>query len=409
MLKELEGQLFFSREAADYLGISIQRLNQLVQNKKLKPIKRSKSSMVFHLQDLNARKKELDIFENPPSKKGGREMFRIDDQTKQEAANLSTLMKITGFTETKAVLLFESVGNEIPLYAPLEDQDILAVYARYADVDASLIKREYEKVKAAFSTLRHDDQIIKRGSPDYPKLLAETAEAPRFLYARGNISLLSEKRTVSLVGSRNATKESQDKAYRLANFLGAHGIVIISGLARGIDVNAHRGSLDNGYNTIAIIGTSLNQYYPRENKNVQIAIEEKGLVISQFSPALQIQRWFFPLRNGVMSGMSLATVIVEAGETSGSLKQADYAIKQNRLVIIPQSAMDNPRITWPQKYKEKGAKVANTSTDVIKVLENSDILRVKSSLRMIEEPDDESSLINNLTAPIIISIRDKGI
>ena len=88
---------------------------------------------------------------------------------------------------------------------------------------------------------------------------------------------------------------------RLARALGQNGITVVSGLAKGIDVSAHMAALKSGYNTIAVIGTNLNQYYPAENKEVQQMIEEKGLVVSQFSPANKTERWFFPLRNGTMS------------------------------------------------------------------------------------------------------------
>lgn len=404
MREKLSEQLFFTKEAAEFLGISVQRLNKLVQDNKIQPIKRSKSGMIFHLQDLVDRKKELDIFEMHPKEKEKQGMFQIDDRIKQESVNFSLLMQITGFTEAQADNLFEAIGNSVPLYAPLEHSSVLKIYAKHTGVQESVIREEYKNVCDAYSALKRDDQVIKRGSPAYSKLLLETDEAPRFLYARGNVSLLSEKRTVSLVGSRNASRAGQEKAYRLAKFLGSNGIVVISGLARGIDVNAHLGSLEHGYNTIAVIGTNLNQYYPRDNMSIQKEIEKRGLVISQFSPAIRTQRWFFPLRNGVMSGMSLATVIVEAGETSGSLKQADYAMKQGRLVIIPQSAMENDRISWPKKYHEKGAKIADTSLDVIKILANSDILRIRPGVLTFETPLKKARTIEGENRPIFIDI-----
>jgi DNA processing protein len=147
-------------------------------------------------------------------------------------------------------------------------------------------------------------------------------------------------------------------------------------LAKGIDVTAHSEALKNGYNTIAVIGTNLNQYYPAANKEVQLMIEKKGLVVSQFSPANKTQRWFFPMRNGVMSGLSLATVVMEAGETSGALKQADYALKQGREVLIPQSALKMESISWPEKYVKKGAKVVTYPRDVLEILAESNIFKV---------------------------------
>ena len=243
------------------------------------------------------------------------------------------------------------------------------------------------------------DEIIKRGDQDYPPLLAQTKQAPRFLYVRGKKALLFEKRTVALVGSRQASNTAKDNTRRLTVELGENGIVIVSGLARGIDVTAHRTALEKGYNTIAVIGTNLNQYYPAENKQVQLTIEKKGLVVSQFSPANKTQRWFFPLRNGVMSGLSLATVIMEAGETSGALKQADFALKQGREVLIPRSSLEIESISWPAKYVRKGAKVVESPRDVREKLAESNIFRVDKAMGRQQTIEDWIKDINDAHKP----------
>ena len=130
-----------------------------------------------------------------------------------------------------------------------------------------------------------------------------------------------------------------------------------------------------GFNTIAVIGTNLNQYYPNENKEVQLEIEKKGLVISQFPPSMKTERWFFPLRNGVMSGISLATVIMEAGETSGALKQATFALKQGRVVLIPQNVVNKPTLLWPKKYIQKGAYAVRTPKEIIEKLSEKNVYK----------------------------------
>lgn len=392
--RELAKQIYFTKEAADFLGISVQRLNQIVQNKKIHPLKKSKSGTLFLLSDLIERKKEQDIFEERNVNEGERGMFTVDNEVKQEALNFATVMLITGMTEKKAEVIFENVGQRISLFEPMIDRKVILEYSNELEVSENEIIYLYKKAEDEFSMLQKHDVIIKRGSPRYSKLLQQTEEAPRFLYLRGNVSLLAEKNTVSLVGSRKASKLSQASTRRLAKFLGENGITVISGLARGIDVNAHLGVLSSGYNTISVIGTNLNQYYPKENKSVQIMIERQGLVVSQFAPSAQTQRWFFPTRNGVMSGMSLATVIMEAGETSGSLKQADYALKQGRLVIIPKSAINNPNITWPKRYVERGAKVANNSHDIVSILADNKVLpsRQQSWSNLINYNQEEQDI-----------------
>lgn len=374
----LREQLFFSKEAAEYLGITVQRLNKLVQEGKIIPLKKNASGTVYHIEELNRRKEEMEIFTE--IKKGGENsMFVFDSKVKHEALNYATLMNVLEYTEHKLEPLFVEFGKSIRLDIPLEDSSVIENYVEFFKVDRDVLVREYRQAYDAFKTLRDTDEIIKRGDKDYPPLLAETAQAPRFLYIRGRKSLLYEKRTVSLVGSRQASEMAKDNTRRLTVALGKNGITIVSGLAKGIDVTAHEEALKSGFNTIAVIGTNLNQYYPAENKRVQLEIEKKGLVVSQFSPASKTQRWFFPLRNGVMSGLSLATVIMEAGETSGALKQADFALKQGRQILIPETALRIEQITWPAKYVKRGAKVVRTPIDVLIELANSNIFEANQN------------------------------
>ena len=374
----LESELFFSKEAADYLGISMQRLNKLIQTGKIIPLKKSSSGTIFHIDELERRKEELRIFSEINT--GGAKMYTMDSKIKVEALNYATLMNAMEMTESRLEPLFESFAKSFPIDEELGDAELVKEYSKYFGCDKEVLLDEYKKAEQAFATLHIEDEIIKRGALDYPPLLARTEQAPRFLYVRGNKTLLLERRTVAVVGSRKASEKARHDAKQLAEILGKNGITVVSGLAKGIDVEAHLGALDKGFNTIAVIGTSLNQYYPPENKDIQLRIEKKGVVVSQFSPASKTQRWFFPLRNGVMSGLSLATVIIEAGETSGALKQADFALKQGRQVIIPQSALKIKAITWPQRYLQRGASLAASSTEILKILAENQIFNARESV-----------------------------
>jgi len=392
-LELLEKQLYFSKEAAEYLGITVQRLNKLIQEEKIKPLKKNASGTVFHIDELNRRKEELEIFTK--IEQGDKcSMFRIDTKTKQEALNFATLMNVLDYTESRLEPSFVEFGKIARLDIPLTDERICSKCAEFFGVSIGAIQRQYKLAYDAFSTLRPTDEIIKRGDISYPPLLAQTEQAPRFLYLRGKKALLHEKRTVALVGSRMASETSKQNTEKLSKELGKNGITVVSGLAKGIDVSAHSAALQYGFNTIAVIGTNLNQYYPAENKAVQQAIERMGLIVSQFSPATKTQRWFFPLRNGVMSGLSLATVIMEAGETSGALKQADFALKQGRQVLIPQKALEMRNITWPARYVERGAQVVDSPRDVIRTLAESNIFKVRERYIGGEQETLESYLAN---------------
>lgn len=378
MDNRLAEKLFFSKEAADYLNITPQRLNTLVKEGKIKPLKKNPSGTIFHIDELEKRKEEQNIFEKI-SQGVGKGMFQFDTDEKKEALNFATLMNSLGITEQKLDPMFTEFSKTVDVSVfMVKSKELLNKYSSYFKVNIDQLKKDFEFAYKAFSNLRPTDEIIKRGSSDYATLLLKTQQAPRFLYLRGNKALLFEERTVALVGSRQASEKAKENTRRLAATLGNNGITIISGLAKGIDVTAHKTALEYGFNTIAVIGTNLNQYYPAENKLVQLEIEKKGLIVSQFSPATKTQNWFFPLRNGVMSGLSLATVIMEAGETSGALKQADFALKQNREVLIPKNALALKTITWPNKYVNRGAKVVENPKRVLEILADSNIFKVEN-------------------------------
>lgn len=382
--KSLAEQLFFAKEAAEYLDITVQRLNKLIQEGKIVPLKKNSSGTIFHIDELNRRKEELEIFTNVGGG-GDSGMFVFDTKTKQEALNYSTLLNALNTTELRLEPQFNKLSELIPIDIPIDSSDICRAYADFFGIEEKKLLQTYKNARKAFLGLKKGDEIIKRGTTEYPPLLAETEQAPRFLYIRGKKALLYEKRTVALVGSRQASENAKTNTRRLAEALGRNGITVVSGLAKGIDVTAHLAALEHNFNTIAVIGTNLNQYYPSENKNIQLQIEKKGLIVSQFPPSSQTQRWFFPLRNGVMSGLSLATVIMEAGETSGALKQADFALKQGRQIIIPKNVLKTPKISWPQKYVKKGASVVETPIDVLKVLAENNIFnpeRTNKSMQM---------------------------
>ena len=385
----LASKLFFSKEAADFLGISVQRLNKLIQTGKIVPLKKNSSGTIFLRDELEKRTEELSIFEDACSMQEGDGMFAIDTPTKQEALNYATVMNVTSLSEKKLSHLFDEAFNQLDVLSPLLSE--VDLWADYFRVSPNALKDAYYFAENEFKKLRHDDAIISIKDGEYPSLLKQTEEAPRFLYLRGNKALLYDDRTVALVGSREASAEGKKNTERVAQMLGGNGIIIVSGLAKGIDVTAHITALQNNFNTIAVIGTNLNQYYPLENKDVQMEIEKKGLIISQFSPATKTERWFFPLRNGVMSGISQATVIMEAGETSGALKQATFALKQKHLVLIPQNVCRTPTITWPEKFIKKGAVRVNSPKDIIEELTKHKVYKVEPELEF-----DFSDTLNNL-------------
>ncbi len=380
----LAEQIFFAKEAADYLGITPQRLSKLIQEGKIKPLKKNNSGTIFHIDELNRRKEEVEIFKNV-STKSSENAFKIDTKVKQEALNYSTLMNVLEVTEKELEPKFIEFGKLHSINTPIDLGDMCKQYASYFGISEDILLKEYQQAKKSFLSLKKTDEILKKGNEDYPPMLAKTKQAPRFLYIRGKKSLLYETRTIALVGSRQASDIAKDNTKQIAEVLGKNGITVVSGLAKGIDATAHDAALNSGYNTIAVIGTNLNQYYPPENKEIQLEIEKKGLVVSQFSPASKTKRCFFPLRNGVLSGLSLATIVMEANKISGALKQVEFAMKQKRQVLIPESVLKVEDITWPARYIEKGAKLVRNQMDILRILSENNIFKLDCLQRTMQQ------------------------
>jgi DNA processing protein len=169
------------------------------------------------------------------------------------------------------------------------------------------------------------------------------------LFYVGDIELLSRS-CVSIVGTREATSEGQSRAYRLAKELTAAGVVIMSGLARGIDGAAHRSAVENGGRTVAVIGTPVSQAYPPEHAALQTQIWRDHLLVSPFRPGSSVKPGNFPRRNRVMAALSDATVIVEAAEGSGTLHQAAECQRLRRWLFITQTVANDPKLKWPKRF-----------------------------------------------------------
>ncbi len=202
--------------------------------------------------------------------------------------------------------------------------------------------------------------IRVNGAGDYPEKLRDARNPLELLYYRGDWEL-AEVPSVAIVGTRKPTEEGVRRTKRLVKALTDDGFTITSGLAAGIDVAAHEAALALGQRTIAVIGTSLASAYPKPHFELQEHIANKHLLISQV-PILRYReqdwranRGFFPERNATMSALTQATIIVEAGETSGTLIQARAALFQGRRLFILNSCFENPALDWPAKFEAKGA------------------------------------------------------
>lgn len=170
------------------------------------------------------------------------------------------------------------------------------------------------------------------------------------VYCAGDIKLL-HGRCVAIVGSRKVSPEGGRRAERLARELASRGVVVVSGLAEGVDVHAHRATLEAGGRTVAVIGTPLDRVYPAAHASLQETIYREHLLVSQFPAGSQVFPSNFPQRNKLMAAATDATAIIEASDTSGSLHQASECTRLGRWLFIARSVLDNPKLTWPGQFK----------------------------------------------------------
>ncbi len=213
-----------------------------------------------------------------------------------------------------------------------------------------------EKLGARFLTL---------GQGLYPRLLAELEDAPPLLIARGDLNLL-DRQAVAIVGARNASAAACRFARGLAHDLGQQGMVVVSGLARGIDSAAHDGAMDGG--TIGIVAGGIDVFYPPENEARQRAMYERGLVLAEMPPGTEPHARHFPNRNRIIAGIAAGVVVVEAAPRSGSLITARLAAEAGREVLaVPGSPLD-PRAQGCNQLIRDGATLIQTVADVLEAL-----------------------------------------
>jgi len=208
--------------------------------------------------------------------------------------------------------------------------------------------------------------ILTVDDPDYPSYLREIFDPPFVLYGAGRPEVLKEP-AVAVVGARRPTPYGKAVAEKLTRDLAASGLVVVSGLARGIDSIAHWGALDSG-RTMAVLGSGLDDVYPPENKGLFRKIAEEGAVVTEFPPDMPPLSFHFPLRNRIISGLSLATVVVEATRQSGSLITARLSLEQNREVMAVPGSLTSDLSRGTNWLIKSGAKLVETWEDVVEEL-----------------------------------------
>jgi DNA processing protein len=237
--------------------------------------------------------------------------------------------------------------------------------------------------KVAASDLEQWDRggirMISVLDSEYPSNLRMIHQRPPMLFLRGTLDP-RDALSVAVVGTRQATPRGLEQARELAAGLATRGVPVISGLAAGIDAAAHTRALAEGGRTVAVIGTGIDRAYPAQNATLQEEIAAKGLVISQFLPGAPPTKTSFPMRNAVMSGYALATVVIEAAYQSGARMQARLALQHGRHVFLMRSLLQHD---WARGYASRpGVTVVDDADDVFQGLQ-----------RLAAESEDSTELV----------------
>jgi DNA processing protein len=252
-----------------------------------------------------------------------------------------------------------------------------------------------EKLDAAKKWLEGEsNHLLTLADADYPASLLEISDPPPVLYLKGNRTLLGAT-GIAVVGSRNATPVGLQNAEAFSRALSVAGLTIISGMALGIDAAAHRGGLDGGSSSIAVVGTGLDLVYPARNKALARELAEKGLIVSEFSLGTPALAQNFPRRNRIISGLSRGVLVVEAALASGSLITARQAAEQGREVFAIPGTIHSPFSKGCHQLIKQGAKLVDDANDILVELQWRNSVATNNKLANITANDSEHVDLEN--------------
>ena len=280
------------------------------------------------------------------------------------------LSEVRGLTNRSKLLLLDHFGTPESVYYADEDEYRLVggLEPRQLALLADKSTENADRILGACSHLGL--RLLTMQDADYPVRLRNIFEPPCLLYVKGQLPVIDEEVAVAMVGTRKATPYGVEAAEKIAYGLCRQGAVVVSGAAAGIDSAAHRGALRAGGRTIAVLGSGIDVVYPAENEWLYRDIAASGALVSEYPPGAAAEGWHFPVRNRIISGLSLAAVVVEAPEKSGALITANTALEQGRDVFAVPGPIDAPMSRGCNRLIADGAAALITdSWDVLREYE----------------------------------------
>jgi DNA processing protein len=265
--------------------------------------------------------------------------------------------------------LLEQFGNA-PAVLRASKQQLLSVQGIGEDT-AEAIARWEKTIDLASELKRIQDygcHVLTQEDEDYPPMLREIYDPPIVLYVKGSLTA-KDRNSVAIVGSRQTTHYGLEVGRKFGYQLGYVGVTVVSGGARGIDTAAHQGALNAKGRTVAVLGTGINLVFPPENGELFERIAAQGAVVTQFPFNRQADKQSFPIRNRIVAGMTLGTVVVEANLTSGALITANFATEYGRQIFAVPGRIDSPRSKGCHELIKNGAKLCESAEDILSEFE----------------------------------------
>ncbi len=298
---------------------------------------------------------------------------------------------VRGIGAVRMRMLLDFFGSaELAWRASPEDLEAAGLSVKI--IDSLLNNRSSGLLERAWDYLQKQGiGVTTWEDPDYPRRLKEIDQPPPVLYLRGNLTD-EDQWSVAIVGTRRITAYGRLVAEEIAGSLALNGITIISGLARGVDAVAHQAALSNGGRTLAILGNGVDRIYPPEHRSLAEQIIVKGALISDYPPGTAPEAVNFPPRNRIISGLSQAVIVVEAGEKSGALITAAFAAEQGREVFAVPGNIHAPRSKGTNILIREGAHILLDAQDVLEVLNLAQVSQHRVARNVLPSDATEAQL-----------------
>ncbi len=291
----------------------------------------------------------------------------------------NTLLEYAGDPETIYEMNMSSLRS-----CGIKEEELLSALS---NKDLSATEREL-KIAAKYNI-----KIVSMDDEDYPEALHNISDSPYIIYRRGTSNCIEKNRLkVAIVGSRRASEYGLGVAYDLAYNLAKRGVIIVSGMATGIDANAHKGAIDAGGKTIAVLGCGVNVVYPKDNSALMIDIMKHGEVMSEYAFDTQPYKWNFPNRNRIITGICDGVIVVEAEDVSGTSITANLALEQGKELFAVPGNITSPTSVGTNRLIKNGAVPVTCSEDILEQFSNFE-------LEEPEEPAEEERIVPPIITP----------